>query len=140
MSETGVGANSATSEPHRRTILVCDDEKIVGQLVVHVLRDEGYAVLEAATAAEALDLAAQERGQIDLLLTDLSMAGMQGYELADKLVGQRPALAVMIMSGHVDEHQASEAAPGRKIAFLEKPFTLLSLLSGVRALLAAPEP
>ncbi|MCH7812745.1 MAG: hypothetical protein IID40_01870 [Planctomycetes bacterium] len=55
-------------------------------------------------------------------MMDVSMAARQGHELADTLVRQRPALADVIMSGHITEHQPSEAAPGREIAFLQQPF------------------
>jgi nitrogen-specific signal transduction histidine kinase len=111
----------------RETILLCEDEAAVRQLVELILTGAGYTVLAAATPADALALAARYGDRIDALVTDVVMPGMTGLELADRL---RPLKALFI-SGY-----SAEAVPPGS-AFLEKPFDHAALLAEVRDLLDA---
>jgi PAS domain S-box-containing protein len=124
------------------TILLTEDEESLRKLILSMLSDNGYAVLEAANATEALEIARQARGKIDLLLTDVVMPGMDGPELADQLVALYPEIKVLYMSGYKEF-----AAPQNKILqqgrpLLQKPFTQQSLARKVRDVLKdshAPE-
>jgi CheY-like chemotaxis protein len=112
---------SRSQKPHKARILVVDDEALVRRAIEHMLRGPDYAVLSAATAAEALQLFERERGRIDLLLCDVMIPGMSGLELAARLRERNGALPVLFMSG--DGNQAAEAAlalPGASL--LAKPF------------------
>jgi two-component system cell cycle sensor histidine kinase/response regulator CckA len=110
----------------RGTILVVEDEEPVRRVAVRTLTNAGYTVHEAASPAEAQVIFARER--IDLLLTDVVMAGMRGPELARVLLTERPDLRVVLMSGYHDPD------PNVRQDFLrlDKPFTRAGLLDAVR--------
>lgn len=126
----------AVSEPTAlETILVVEDEAGIRALVRKILRRQGYTVLEAGNGDEALQVCAQQKGRIDLLVTDVMMPLMSGRELADRLLSLRPELRVLYVSGYTDDAmlQSGSFPPGT--AFLQKPFTLGSLLGKVREVL-----
>ena len=116
------------------TILVVEDEPSVRRLAVLGLRSNGYMVLEAADAAEALRIAATEHG-IALVVSDVIMPGMRGPELASRLRRLRPDAKMLLTSGHADGPEAFRDSDGRPIAFLPKPFTPDRLAHKVRAVL-----
>jgi PAS domain S-box-containing protein len=114
------------------TILVVEDEPVVRDLVVKMLKASGYAVIAAAAPAEALVLAAAEP-HIDALVTDMTMPGMTGAELADALRRARPDLPVVFMSGYMDA-----VSVGAEVRwFLQKPFAFTDLEETVRAAIDA---
>lgn len=117
-------------------ILIVDDHAQVRKLVRLVLEGDGYAVLEAGSAAEALARSAEHAGAIDLLLTDVAMPGMCGGELARRLRQHRPAVPVLFMSGSAWKATLCETVPGADVALLRKPFTLSALRCAVQAALA----
>lgn len=117
------------------TVLVVEDEPFVRNLAARILRDLGYRVLLAANGDEALRLASQEE-PIDLLLSDLVMPYMGGQELAEKLLATHPQLRVLFMSGYTQDFELPQRdLHERKIAFLQKPFTAVSLGRCVRQVL-----
>ena len=124
------GANTAT-------ILVAEDEPAVRNIVTRVLRRNGYTVLEASSGEEALSLSAATPGPIELLLTDLVMAGIGGRVLAEELRARRPEVRVIYMSGYTDEARSIGELDGVRAAFLAKPFTPDVLLDLVRKLVDA---
>jgi PAS domain S-box-containing protein len=118
------------------TILLTEDEDDVRELLDEMLATQGFKVLVAANAGEALTRAAQFHGTIDLLLTDVVMPGGTGRDLARQLTAVRPDMRVLYMSGY-PEHGAppgSVLEPG--VPFLSKPFTRDLLLEKIRDLLA----
>jgi CheY-like chemotaxis protein len=129
--------NVPASEPERETILVVDDEAGIRGLMRKILKRERYVVIEAATAEEALQKAAEHGKPIQLLLTDVMLPGMLGPELARKLYALDPSLKVLYISGYTQDEsvRTGEYPPGAK--FLAKPFTLGALLSKVRETLDA---
>jgi len=110
---------------------VVEDEEALRILTRTCLESNQYRVLEAPDAAAALDLARKHEGHIHLLLTDLIMPGMSGRELADKLVGLRPEIKVLYMSGYTNDLIDQQGLLDRDTILLEKPFTLQSLLTKV---------
>jgi PAS domain S-box-containing protein len=132
----GADEPSRSRSPARgtETILVVEDEPSVRRLAVLGLRSNGYQVLEAANAAEALRVAATEHG-IALVVSDVIMPGMRGPELASRLSKVRPKAKVLLTSGHADAPEAFRDADGRLIPFLAKPFTPDRLAHKVRAVL-----
>ena len=114
----------------RRTILVADDEPAVLQATARILRQGGYATLEAPSGYEALTLLIAN--QVHLLLTDVVMPGMSGIVLADTAENLRPGLPVLHMSGYTPASPADE-----KRLFIRKPFTADTLLSKIRETLDA---
>ena len=113
------------------TVLVVEDEEALRILTRTCLESNHYHVLDAPDAAKALDLAQKHTGHIHLLLTDLIMPGMSGRELATQLIGLRPEIKVLYMSGYTNELIDQHGILDRDTALLEKPFTLHSLLTKV---------
>jgi DNA-binding NtrC family response regulator len=104
-----------------------EDEPVLGDGVTRMLEGNGYRVLSAAGAAEALDLHA-EHG-CHLLLTDVVMPETSGRRLADLLHRRQPALPVLYMSGYPDGQLGTAYPGGEGITFIEKPFTADRLLT-----------
>jgi signal transduction histidine kinase len=119
------------------TVLLVEDDDQVRGLVRTVLRRNGYEVLEAGNAGEALLVSDKFGGEIHLLLTDVVMPRVGGHELAKRMVTTRPSIKVLYMSGYRDDATPldGELGPGR--GFLQKPITPESLLRKVRGLLDA---
>jgi PAS domain S-box-containing protein len=113
------------------TVLVVEDEEVVRRLVRQVLEQAGYAVVEAADGARAVELA--ESRQVDLLLTDLTMPGLTGREVAERLRGTHPELKVIYMSGYADGEALEQG-----VEVLEKPFTFDVLTEKVGRVLETP--
>ncbi len=116
------------------TVLVVEDEESVRRLAVLGLRSNGYVVLEASNAAEALRVAATEHN-IALVVSDVIMPGMRGPELASRLLELRPEARMILTSGHSDVPEAFRDRDGRLIPFLQKPFTPVHLAHKVRTVL-----
>jgi len=117
-------------------ILVVEDEEAVCNLTCEFLRENGYEVLRARDGLEALQVAEQYRGQIDLLLTDVVMPGINGRDLAEKLVAIRPSIRVMYVSGYTDSEVAQDVFGDTEPVFLQKPFPLDALAGKVREVLS----
>jgi two-component system, cell cycle sensor histidine kinase and response regulator CckA len=114
------------------TILLVDDEEGVRKLVHAVLQSHGYNVLEASNGGMALAAYEKNSHKIDMVLTDVVMPQMTGFELGAKLAGRAPELKVLYMSGYRDNATALDETPK---AFLHKPFTPDVLLTKVREVL-----
>ena len=112
------------------TVLVVDDEPTVRQTTARTLHRCGYTVFDAENADAALRFHAEYAGRIDLLLTDIRMPGLNGRQLAARLVERDPTLAVAYMSGYDDAGSADRRAapPG---PFIAKPFEEGQLLEAV---------
>ncbi len=110
------------------TILVVDDDAEVRELVAEYLRDFGYQVHEAASAARALDVLAAQR-PLHLVITDIRMPEMSGLELAEQIMQQDRTVKIIFMSGYFSPHPISQP-------FLRKPFRLAELETAVKAQLS----
>jgi CheY-like chemotaxis protein len=111
---------------------VVDDEVQVRTLARDILQGAGYQVLEAEDGEQALQLAASHPGPINILLTDVMMPGINGKELADKLLVGRPEVKAIFMSGRAAEVISDAGVLIPVDAFLAKPFTVERLLNKVR--------
>jgi two-component system cell cycle sensor histidine kinase/response regulator CckA len=118
------------------TILLVEDEAPVRMMTTRTLERAGYRVLPAATPAQACALFERDRAAIDLLVTDIVMPDMHGTALAERLVGQRPDLPVLFVSGYSDAMPAGATRPGA-MGFLAKPFPSSRLIAAVAELLTA---
>ena len=110
-----------------RTVLLAEDEDVVRMLVREMLEESGYAVLEASSAEAAIGVSEAHGGQIDLLLTDVVMPGMNGPALAKELSETRPAMQVLYTSGFTNSAVAEQGVAVEETAFLAKPFSSAAL-------------
>jgi PAS domain S-box-containing protein len=117
------------------TVLLVEDDPAVCELVRAVLMSHGYSVLSTRSPQEAQKLCEERRGRIDLLLSDVVMPEMSGRELSGRLLQKNPIMKVLFMSGYIDEAVVHEGIREKKVAFLQKPFSPLSLAKKVREVL-----
>jgi CheY-like chemotaxis protein len=135
------GAETPAARPPSsgtETILLVEDEPAVRNFARRTLEERGYVVLEAASGAGALSIVASHAGPIALLVTDVVMPGLQGYQLAEQLVAGRPELRVLYLSGFTENSMIHHGVPDGGVAFLAKPFSTDALGEAVRRVLDGP--
>ena len=130
--------SSRTSEP-TKTLLVVDDDQEVREVEAEFLCQQSYNVLQAGSAAEALRVAASAP-TIDLLITDLSMPGVDGLELTRRFLAVHPTTPVLVVSGSLPVLRTLSEEDLDRFGFLAKPFQFNELLQKVRLLLDAAPP
>ena len=114
-------------------VLVVDDDSAVREVTAAILHDLGYGVVEAGSGGAALDVLDRE-SQIDLLLVDFAMPGMNGAEVAREVQARRPGLPIVFVTGYADTESLAEAG-GRGI--VRKPFVQADLAAKLRSVLHA---
>lgn len=120
------------------TILLVEDDPTVLQVTARMLRQYGYAVLEASDGQDALQLALEPlTTKPDLLLTDVVMPRLGGEQLAVRLRQRYPTLKVIFISGYTQEAKSQEYSLGIDAPLLAKPFSMITLTGMVRAVLDA---
>ncbi|HET9551985.1 MAG TPA: ATP-binding protein [Anaeromyxobacteraceae bacterium] len=119
------------------TVLLVEDDPQVRKVAARMLEKLGYDVLAAAGGTEALMVEAAHAGPIHLLVTDVIMPGLNGRELADRLVARRPGLGVVYTSGYTGDIIESQGVLASRGVVLGKPFTVAELAMKVREALAA---
>ena len=117
------------------TVLLVEDEELVRMMLVEVLKAAGYSVLDAQHGEDALALAESLEQRIDLLVTDVTMPGFSGLELARRLGAKRPALRVLFISGYSDQEASQWGKLNQPYQFLQKPFHPDAFLTKVRRIL-----
>ena len=117
----------------KATILLAEDEAILRSIAVETLEDCGFQVFAATDGVDALDLL-KIHSEIALLISDIRMPRMDGYELVVASLEFRPELKVIFMTGYA--HNPPAALAARKLKTLRKPFNLEDLCSAARGLLA----
>jgi two-component system, cell cycle sensor histidine kinase and response regulator CckA len=118
------------------TILVVDDTEMVRELVVGILQGANFHVLQANNGEEALKVALDYSGRIDLLVSDVQMPGMTGPDLGEALKKSRPDMRMMLMSGFTG---GNLLVLNYGWAFIEKPFVPVKLLEMVDVVLHTPD-
>ncbi len=114
------------------TILLVEDDPALRKMAAEVLRDMGYKVLTAPSGADALHVAAEYKGPLDVLLTDVVMPGMTGRELAGQIAVRHPRIQILYMSGYTDDAIGRHGLHGETLRLLQKPFTHDALVRHVR--------
>jgi CheY-like chemotaxis protein len=132
-TETGVEPPVHGTE----TVLLVEDEEAICKLAERVLTDRGYRVLSAADALEARKLWSANEGQVDLLVTDVTMPGLSGVAFAAELAASLRPPRTLFISGRLPGAPGGPALPDGA-AFLPKPFSVTALLDAVRATLDSP--
>lgn len=112
----------SASMADKATILIAEDEAMVRLVEAETLRDAGYAICEARDGTAALEVLRSDR-PIDLLITDIKMPGLSGYQLAEEGMKLRPTLKVILITGYAqDPVPAGIVTAGIKIVY--KPFDI----------------
>jgi two-component system, cell cycle sensor histidine kinase and response regulator CckA len=140
----GMIASDTSAKPARQrrgtgTILIAEDEEALREAICGYLRTLGYMVLEASSGQEALSVASEHEGHIDLLITDVVMPKMSGRELSQTLGRSRPRLKTIHMSGYTDDAVLRHGIQGSEATFLQKPFNLSMLARTVSDTLGQSE-
>jgi PAS domain S-box-containing protein len=117
------------------TILLVEDEEVVRDMAHEILLETGYEVLVARDGKEALKLAEQFPGEIQLMLTDVVMPIMSGRQLTELLTPKRPAMKVLYMSGYTDDAIVHHGVLGQGTLFIGKPFSPDVLSRKIREIL-----
>jgi len=120
------------------TILLVEDEPAILRLSSKMLGRAGYTVLTAATPIEAVALAREHAGEINLLITDVVMPEMNGRELAQTLLAEHPGLRCLYMSGYTADVIARHGVLEEGVHFMQKPFSGHDLAAKVREVLDQP--
>jgi CheY-like chemotaxis protein len=116
------------------TILLVEDERIVRELAIKILKRLGYNVLNAPDAAQAIAVAKEYKDSIHLLMTDVVMPGMNGRQLAAHLIPLHPEMKILYASGYTDETISHHGIIEEDLNFIAKPYSLQDLAKKIRAL------
>jgi len=134
-------AEAAAKKPQRvqkhgsETILLVEDDAAVRDLVRSLLSAQGYNVLVSQDLQEVGTICEQHSGRIHLLLTDMVLPGTSGREVANRVGSARPGVKVLYMSGYTDDALAENHGFNESFAFLQKPFSSITLAAKVREVL-----
>jgi two-component system cell cycle sensor histidine kinase/response regulator CckA len=130
--ETAAKINTGQGE----TVLVVEDEPAILTMCKIMLEDLGYRVLAAGTPDEALGMAKEHTGEIELLITDVVMPEMNGHDLAELVQSNCPGIKILFMSGFTSNVLAHRGVLDHGTNFIQKPFTMKNLASKVKDLLS----
>jgi PAS domain S-box-containing protein len=153
-SEMGVGStfkiylpaaagNDRTEEPVKgpsldsvrgrgERVLLIEDEKRLNQFIRRALTENGYDVMAAENADQAIRLFERENGRFDLVLSDVVLPGKDGLELLNDLLSRKPDLKVLLSSGYTDHKNQWPIIRKKGYRFLPKPYSLIELLISIR--------
>jgi CheY-like chemotaxis protein len=123
-------------------ILLVEDDQAVRELTRRLLTSEGYTVLAAGSAQEALSICEQSGARLSLMLSDVVMPRVGGVELAERIHKLLPDLPVLFMSGYAENAIGFFDEAGGEAHFIGKPFGAVALARKVREVLegGAPQP
>ena len=128
-----VAAPATTKPAGGGTIVVVDDDDEVRGLIVKILQHQGFNVLEAASADGGAELC--DKHNVNLLIADVMLDGVRGDEFAKSLMGTRPDLKLMCISGYPEARAIKDMDPQRAV-FVEKPFSARELVERVKELMS----
>jgi two-component system, cell cycle sensor histidine kinase and response regulator CckA len=136
--ELGGEKRAVNMQRGTETILLCEDDPQLRQLTSSVLAHCGYKVLVAGGTEECISLCQANHRDIRLLVTDVVMPGMNGRQLADRVVKLSPKTRVLYISGYTSNAIVHYGVLDEGLWFLPKPFSLAALIAKVREVLDAP--
>lgn len=119
------------------TILLVEDELAILKMTATMLQNLGYTVLEANGPVQAIDMVQEIDEEIDILLTDVIMPDMNGWDLMDRLIALQPKMKCIFMSGYTANVIASHGVLQEGVHYIQKPFSKTELAIKVRQALAA---
>ena len=128
----GGASTAATHVDSVATVLVVEDHDEVRRFAVRALVECGCQVLAAANGSEAIAMAAGHAGRIEILLTDVVLPGMNGREVAERMVQARPDIKVIYTSGYTQALIATRGVLNCGVMYLPKPYTTEQIATKVR--------
>ncbi len=137
--EAETACATETPKAGGETVLLVEDEPAVLKMTQRILERQGYVILAANTTDEAIRLAEEHAGGIDLLLTDVVMPNLNGQELAARIREGQPAMKCLFMSGYTADIIAQDGVLGEGVHFIQKPFLIKDLACKVREVLESTE-
>src|SRR5688500_16909608 len=117
--------------PDAKTILVVDDERVSRRLASRIFSEQGYRLLEADGAVEALRVLSEAQGQVDLVVLDVVMPDCNGVDLGEHVLQLWPNQRIMYMSAHPAE-AVRQGVPSSGVPYLPKPYTHDEALAKLR--------
>jgi CheY-like chemotaxis protein len=123
--EKGVAA--AIEAPAGGAILLVEDDLLVRSMTKAALEQLGYSVIQAETPQDAVEICSNSDMRIDVILTDVVMPGMNGREMAERIMSARSAVKVVFMSGYAADIVAERGVVEEGFTFIQKPFNIESL-------------
>jgi CheY-like chemotaxis protein len=135
MSALPAGIATRMATPGSETILLVEDESDLRQITARMLQRLGYTVVETRSPAEAIRMAREHAGHIDLLLTDVVVPEMNGRDLAKTLLSSYPGIKGLYMSGYTADVIANHGVLDEGVHFLQKPFSIDLLAAKIREVL-----
>jgi CheY-like chemotaxis protein len=134
--EDSAGAQPAGAENpghgNGETVLLVEDEPALLNMTLRILEKLGYSVISVTGPNDAIRVAGEYDGTIHLLITDVVMPGMNGHELAKRLITHRPGLKILFMSGYTADVIAHQGKLTEGIHFIQKPFSTQELAIHIR--------
>ena len=116
----------------QETVMLVDDEPSLLRLTKRTLESRGYRVLAASGAAEAIGLAEKHGEPISLILTDVVMPEMNGWELSERILSSYPKIKLMFMSGYASGIISPNGILAEGVTLLQKPFSMSALADKIR--------
>lgn len=135
-TQTADTASSRPGQANQERILLVDDDVDARNLVLRLLTPAGYETVTASSAEEALRLFEQDTDGFDMLFSDIILPEKSGVELADIIRAKQPGLPVLLYSGYRDPHDRWSGLDQKGYRFLQKPFSVTSLIAAVHDALA----
>ena len=130
-----ISASGDAPASRGETLLVVEDDPMLLELTVMMLGDLGYTVISASSPGEAIALNREYDGDIDLFITDVIMPGMNGRDLAFRLLEVRPGMKCLYMSGYTSNVIAHQGVLDEGVNYIQKPFSLGDLARKLRSVL-----
>lgn len=118
-------------------ILIVDDEPLIREMAREILEAEGFAVEEAHDGLAGLDRIQQGQAPFDLVVLDLVMPRMHGFQVMDRIQELAPGTPILLSSGYSPEARPDLLRPTSTTGFLSKPYRSRDLVASVKRLLAA---
>lgn len=130
-------SEASRTSRHPLTVLLVDDNDIVRNVITQMLELKGFNVMTASSGRQALEMASQNHGTIDVLITDVIMPSMSGPELAAQIRSDRPALKILFISGYAEKEIFQTEKMPAGAAFLTKPAAMDAILRKIVQLIQA---
>jgi PAS domain S-box-containing protein len=134
-AEQATGVNADQHAATGETVLVVEDEPVVRSVILEMLADQGYRTIEAADGPAGLRLL-RDNKQIDLLITDVGLPGMNGRQLADQARETRPDLKILFITGYAESVAIADGFLQLGMEMITKPFDLDNLSRRIRAMVS----